>query len=455
MKKMRFLLFALVSCALLATELGAGYLVSQGQSTYRLMAGRSHLVVKARLIGVSLTVLEGASAQQKLYASNNPYAGTRRDARLYVTDVLRNQSVIDVEADQLLEVISVQQRAFEQYPESLTDGGEGFFALRLRSDGLWEVSGVYRGMLTQEESADDLERLDEELRWVTDLYDRHGVTGANEPTELYAELQDRLMSQVVLDGSRLSLDSLNEFAWHFENYLEHFDDDEKAQLLSLLKDTTAGSAERERMLHAIGFIKPDGAPQVIVDLIASDASTATAAVGAWALEQYGRADGLDLLLSKFGEIEALMPYWDPEENFGEIAPEVSLARLLQALRLTVPQSYLPGEADARALTLNILRRYLKPGVDAGIFEQALLGARDLHCKDNELNTELVQLADDFENGLVDETAFRRVIVALAGTRTSASRSYLSGLIGSYEGRFDEHIEQCLKLNPFTILVDGQ
>lgn len=436
--------------------LQAGRGVMPYHSTLRIMTMGSHAFVKARLGGVMDRPAPEENAEVALYRHNNPNPLVRRDARLIVSEVLRNSSGQTIGTGDL-NVVSLQQRVFAQYPASLQQGEEGLFALEYReSDGLWRIVGEYRGVITAEESPDGLTPIEDEARWIIGLYNQHEATYGNEPVALFASLQDHMMGLVTLDGSRLSVDVLYEFSSHHNNYDAHFTGAEKAQLLSLLPLTSAGGIERQRMLHTFGFVKPEGGQQPIVDVIASDASTSTAAVGSWTLEKYGRASSLDMLLDKYAEKETEAGYWEGEEEYYEgTPPTVSCARLIQAMRLISPQSFMPGEAAPRTLFLSILRRTLSPTSDPEILKESLLAARNLRCSDGELDTELKALVNDFHSGLVDESVYKRVIVAFAAARTNEANAYITGLKGDFQKRFDKHIDMCLTLNPFTILVDGQ
>lgn len=461
------------------------------ETTYRLMAVRSHATVRARLKRVVDTPLAPAQTDaagksvylnpdRLQYGYNNGDETMRRDAAIEIIEVLRTNGDEAFKPGEL-GIVSWQQRTLAQYPASMQRGDEVLLYLFRRFDDRIVVIGEDRGVIASEDCGGNLSRATDAVREVVSLYDRYEASYGTEPEALIGELQDRLLARATLDGGRISVDAVTEISWHASLFGLHFDGAEKVKLLDLLKQSAPGSEERKRLLHAAGYITLEGAPRVIVDLIGSDASTSTASIGSWALKRYNRADAARMLLDKFAELEIAalsgetgtlfagqgIRRQDDETPslFVDVAAldddrpsnaELNVlyrARVIQALAAVRPQAYMPGESDLRALVTDVLRRNLTKDAPKEIQTEALLAARDMRYTNNELETELKQLVADYRKGDTDETVMKRVIVAFAATRNQGAREYLTSLKGEFSGRFDDHISLCMTLNPFTILVE--
>ncbi len=438
MKKVFLLPLLLLVFATVQT-LRAGYLYDLNETTHRKLVERSHAIVKAKLLSIQEVPVAEHNIDVMLHRYNNDDEGIRRDALLEVTEVFKQDIDASLSTGQL-QIVSPLQYAITQYPWSLRQGEEAFFFLEKRvADGRWVVFTDNLGMLSQEDSAGNFTRLEENVRHLTSLY-RDFL--AEEVTEdlYYAAVQDYLMGELQLDGSRLAYDAMLEFGSSYETFLPHFSEEEKNLLLQRLEASAPDSQERHALLRAVGRIQPEGGMETVIELIANDQGFSTASIGASALELYSRAKGAEMLLERYFEIPQDRP--------------VNRARIITALGILRPKSYRPDEAESRERFTDILRDTLRPESHSLLLEESLLAARDMRYTNNELGFELSELIEAYRENKVNETVCKRVIVALAATRNTEAKAQLLQLKGQFQGRFDQHIELSL-LSPFTMLVDGQ
>jgi hypothetical protein len=416
-----------------AQALSAGMGIMPHATTFRKLAAEATLVVKARVTSVVDSPVEGFNQDVAYYRYNNANESVRRDAVLNVTEILRDANGIGAKGE--LTVVSVQQLSIEQYPASIRAGSEAIFFLDKRAiDGRWEMRGEVRGMLDAESCGGSL------ARGEAALADLAMISTEFELAARPAQVQNRILSEIKLDASRLSADAAIELGWNWDGFLPYFDESEKQQLLQLAVASDAGSELRGELITAVGRIKPVGGDVVLVDMIASDAAFATASLGSWALEQYGRASSARMLLDRYVT--------------SADSQLMGRARLITALGIMRPKA--EGEEIAsRQRFTDVLRGTIRTGTPNVVLEESLLAARDMRFTNNELKTQLTGLVDDFRAGkMTDANVYRRAIVALAATRTKDSREYLLSLKGNFGKQFDKHIDMAL-LMPFTVLVDGK
>jgi|GEM_PF-6583065 len=432
MKKFLTGLFAAGLLLSAAPALQAAQGVRAERTTFYELAVHADLIVKAKLVEIVDVELEDgvANLDVQLHRFNNSNEAIRRDARLQVTEVLRGDGVFVGELD----IVSVQQQSFTQYPASLQAGKEALFFLEKRSDGLWDLGGAQRGILSEESGVGSFTRVEKAVRDVLS-YEHQYVL--NEGAR-HGALQERFMKEVKLDDSRLSIDSLLDLSMNAETYAPYFDSYERFELVNLLWDSVAGSAERLELITLIGRVQPDGGREAIIEAIIADPSERTAARGADALEQYGTAKSCEMLLDRYLEIEA-----------GE---DISKARVITALGILRPYNKHADEQMVRARVTDLLRSVLNRDSNSLVLQEALLAARDMRYTNNELGPQLTQLVEDFRQGLVSDVVYKRVIVALAATRNAQAKEQLLALKGEFNTRYDKHIELSI-LMPFTTLVD--
>lgn len=401
-------------------------------STIHRLTESAEAVVKAKIVAIVDTPIEGIANQDTVYyRQNNNNDLIRRDARLEITRVIRGGEVVSVGT---LNIVSLQQMRLHQYPASLQNGGEAIFFLHRRTfDGNWEVLGETRGVVTSETAGS--------VAAAEQAVDNLVITKTEFEGAHYAPaLQDLLLADLKSGDTRISVDAAIEFGWHSAQYASHFNEGEKADLLNLLPTTARGSSLRQELITAIGRVKPAGGDRMLVDIIATDASVSVASLGSWALEQYGRPSSATMLLDKYVSVPA--------------ADTIGRARLLTALGIMRPRDN-DQERVQRTRFTDVLKGALSNVSGNEVTEEALLAARDMRFTGNELGTQLQGVVDSFRAGeIIDEAVYKRAIVALAATRNTEAREYLMSLKGEFAGKFDKHIELSM-LMPFTVLVDGK
>lgn len=430
--------FGVVASAIIGGQaLSAGYGVMPQESTFRKLAEYAPVVVKARLLEVVdspfISTNNDQNADVLLYRYNNGDENVRRDAKIEVTSVLQG----DVQPG-VMEIVSMMQMKLEQYPAELRSGQEAVFYLTKRAfDGRWEVLGEARGLLDPASSGGSIEDAEMTVQHVISINTQH----AGNVAARRAAMQDQLMNTLRFTSGRLANDALIEFGYNWDEFQAYFSSTEKQELLDLLLESPAGSEYRRNLLVAIGRIKPAGAEPTIVNMIATDESPRIATIGSWALEQYGRGAGANLLLNRLMSTAR--------------SNVTSRARVIQALGIMRPKANRTDEASARVRFTDVLRDSLSATEDANVRREALLAARDMRLTEGELDGALRQVMVDFSNELVSEEDFKRAIVALAATRRTDNHNYLKSIRGTFGGRFDEHINLCLTTSPFAVLVNGQ
>jgi hypothetical protein len=423
---------AAVLCLAGTHTASAGYGIIPSKTTLSRLVNLAEVTVRAKLVTVENTQVNEVNPDVILYRYNNDDDSIRRDAVLEVTRVIRGEGV----ELGTLPVVSIRQFSLSQYPASLQSGQEGiFFLYRRAGDGLWEVLGESRGMVAAEDVGGDLSRAEFTLDSFVSL------NLELEPEQLPPVIQGTLMHDLMTGQGRVAVDAAIEFGWNFADHTQHFDDHEKDQLLQALAASERGSMLRRELITAVGRVLPHGGDQMLVDMIATDASTSVSSLGSWALEQYGRTKSAGMLLDKYLTLA--------------VGDTVGRARVLQALGIMRPRDN-DQERVQRERFTDVLRGLLaNPVSDSEITVEALLAARDMRYTADELGDQLRKIVADFRTGkLADEALFRRAIVALAATRNAEAREFLLSLKGDFAGRFDKHIELSIMM-PFTVLVDGK
>jgi len=430
MRKTLFSLAALAVALMGAAPAAAGLGIMPSESTVHRMTERAGAVVKAKIVRVVETPVVGHNFDTVYYRYNNGNDAVRRDLVLEVTRVIRGENVTTGEVT----IVSLQQREFSQYPASLQVGGEAVLFLWQRDyDGRWEVFGEGRGLLSRENAGtvEAAERAVDGLMMVRTEFEG----------EMYKPaLQDQLLTDLKSGNGRIAADAAIEFGWHSADYINHFSETEKQELLQLLPSTERGSDLRQELITAIGRMQPTGGEQVLVDMIATDSSKSVASLGAWALDQYGRATGASLLVDKYVSLPK--------------ADVTGRARLFTALGILRPRDN-DAERTQRVRFTDLLKQALATPTSNEVTEEALLAARDMRYTGDELGASLRKIVADYRSGAIfDEIVYKRAIVALAATRNTEAREFLLSLKGEFAGKFDKHIELSMQ-SPFTVLVDGK
>lgn len=427
----KLLSLAALGVALLgAAPVFAGLGIMPSQSTIHRMTENAGAVVKARILRVTESAVEGHNFDTTYYAYNNNNQAVRRDLVIEVTRVIRGENVTAGE----MTIVSLQQRSLGQYPASLQAGAEGVFFLWQRDfDGRWEVFGEARGLLTRETTG-TVEAAERSVDGLVMLKTEF------EGSHYQPALQDQLLADLRSGNGRIATDAAIEFGWHSADYAAHFSESEKNELLQLLPGTERASALRQELVTAIGRIRPTGGEQMLVDMIATDGSVSVASLGSWALEQYGRAPSAGLLVDKYVTLPK--------------ADVVGRARVITALGIMRPRDNAEEGAQRTRFT-DVLKQVLATPASDAVTEEALLAARDMRYTGDELGASLRKIISDYKSGAsFDEVLYKRAIVALAATRNTAAREYLLTLKGEFGGKFDKHIELSMQA-PFAVLVDGK
>ncbi|MCA8938653.1 MAG: hypothetical protein KDB07_02500, partial [Planctomycetes bacterium] len=427
-----FLSLAIFATSLVgAANAEAAMGIIPSMSTYASQVKDAPAVVKARLVDLVETQLHTINGDGLLHRNNVEDVTKRRDLKLEITEVIRSADGVEITTGEFT-VVSPEQRRIDQLPASMASGSEVILFLTPRTASeLWEIRGNTRGILSQEDGGDfqAVEGLVKDLAG----YKAQAASDAG----YFAQAQDRMMNEVVKFDTRLAVDALIDFGWNFNSYNAHFNASESATLLSLLEDTSAGTAMRNELITALGRTKPAGGQEALVDLLRTATDASTISLGAWALEQYGRGSSSEMLL----------------DAYSEAAAPANQAALIRAVGLIRPKSYRASEANARSRFVDVLRATVKSDTDGDVLKESLIAARDMRFSNDELHLNMIQILQEFRSGVTsDEVVYKRAIVAMAATRTEQAKEYLLSLKGEFSGLYDKHIDLAIMM-PMHTLVD--
>jgi hypothetical protein len=423
--------------ALLATIIaGQASAEARGYSPHRTtvqqLAENAEIVVVGTLDRVENITLTEAGRDAAVHKRLND--GSRQDGEDYIRRdaVIKVNTVLKggVTAGSELTFVSMRQLKLAAYDADLRTGEAIYFISARQEDGRYAVHSDERGTVSTAEAGGDLNTAIDYIRYQLE----HGITSLL--------IVDRMLNAITLDGNRLSVDSAIELSWHHEAYIPAITTQHRDRILDLCRLSTPGSEERNQLITAAGRHPAENALDGLMSVMLTDPNWSTTSLASMSLEYVNRGDAIARLLSEY-----------------ELATtDTTRMVIVRSLGLIRPKADHDG-AQARTLTLELVKGLLKPTTNKDLLREALIASRDLRSGSHHV-AELKDLIDNRADNALTESEVKAAIIALAAARTVDANGKVTVIEETYlkalakaDALLAQYVDSALVF-PYTSLIEG-
>lgn len=402
------------------------------RTTAQQLTQNAQVVVVATLDRVENITLTETGLDAAVHKRLND--GSRQDGEDYVLReaVLKVNTVLkgEMKGGSELRFVSMRQLKLAAYDADLRTGEAIYFLSARSEDGRYAVHSDERGTISAAEAGGD-------LNTAIDYVRQQLAEGVATPAAI-----DRMLNAITLDGSRLSVDSATELSWHHDIYLPAVGAIHRDRILDLCTLSTPGSEERNQLITAAGRLPSEGALDGLMSIMLTDSNWSTTSLASMSLEYVDRGAAIARLISEY-----------------ELATsDTTRIVIVRSLGLIRPKADFDG-ADARILTLEIVKGCLNPMTNKDLLREALIASRDLRSGNAHI-INLKDLIDNRSDNALTESEVKAAIIALAAARTVDANgkvtvieeTYLKALAAS-DDLLAQYVDSAL-IFPYTSLIEG-